>query len=73
MATKKRAARKPASKSVKKKAPTIVDPPKPFPKCIDRCYENLKTCLAKNPKNAQMCLRKFQACVVGCIGPVFRP
>jgi hypothetical protein len=68
-ATTKRAAKKPTKKKVKR----IVNPPKPFITCIDRCYLNLKICLERNPKNAPMCLKKFTACVVGCIGPVFRP
>ena len=73
MATKKRAAKKKPAKGATKKVKRIVKPPKPFITCIDQCYLNLKKCIERNPNNAIMCLRKFQACVVGCIGPVFRP
>lgn len=77
MATNKRASEK---KGASKKKTTkgsakkrIIKPPHPFITCMDQCYLNLKKCIERNPNNAQMCLRKFQACVVGCIGPVFRP
>jgi len=73
MATKKRTTTKKASKTSTKKRKGIVKPPHPFQTCTDKCYTNLKICLERNPGNAQMCLRKFNACVVGCIGPVFRP
>lgn len=72
-AKKSSAKKKPAKKSSAKKTIRIVEPPHPFLTCIDRCYANLKLCLERNPNNAPMCLKKFTACVVGCIGPVFRP
>jgi hypothetical protein len=70
MATKKRAAKKRPAKAGTKR---VIVPPKPFLTCVDQCYVNLRTCLERNPGNAQMCLRKFQACVIACIGPVLRP
>jgi|GEM_PF-5500458 len=75
MPARKRAAKKTSSKkkSPATKVKRIVKPPHPFLPCIDRCYANLKTCLERNPNNAPMCMKKFTACVVGCIGPVFRP
>lgn len=72
MATKKTTKKKSAKASTKKKK-AIVKPPKPFITCMDQCFVNLKKCIERNPNNAPMCLRKFQACVIGCIGPVFRP
>lgn len=73
MATNKRATKKKSAKKPAKKKRAIIPPPKPFITCMDKCYVNLKLCIERNPNNATMCLRKFQACVVGCLGPVFRP
>lgn len=73
MATKKPATKKKPAKGSARKVKRIVKPPHPFQTCTDKCYSNLKICLERNPNNAQTCLRKFNACIVGCIGPVFRP
>ena len=72
-ATKKRATKKKSAKRSPQKLLGIIPPPEPFITCVDQCYVNLKKCLERNPANAIMCLNKFTACVVGCIGPVFRP
>jgi hypothetical protein len=72
MTTTKRASKKKASKRSTKSV-RLAPPPKPFQTCTGKCYSNLLACLERNPNNAQLCLRKFNLCVVGCIGPVFRP
>jgi hypothetical protein len=72
MATKKRAAAK-KKRTSSTKVKRIITPPKPFQTCVDQCYSNLKRCLERNPNNAHACLLKFNACVIGCVGPVLRP